>query len=386
MKIHEYQAKELFCAYDIPTQGGRLAHTPDEAATAAREMGRMVVVKAQVHVGGRGKAGGVKLANTPDEARERASKILGMDIKGITVRKVLIADAADIAKEAYLAVTLDRTNKGILFIASAAGGIDIEEVAATQPEKILRVSTQSKTFPETDARKAAAALLGAEHEAAVLDIMRKIFKLFVEKDCSLVEINPLVLTPDGKVVAVDGKINFDDNALFRHPEIEALRDIAEEDANELEAKAKGLSYVQLDGNIGCMVNGAGLAMATMDMIKLFGGQPANFLDVGGSSNPEKVVSAFRILLGTGKVKAVLINIFGGITRCDDIARGILEAFKQMTISVPVVCRLTGTNSAEGLALLKGSSLIPAATFSEAVRRVVEAAGGPVVEDADEHSD
>lgn len=386
MKIHEYQAKDLFRLYGLPTQEGRVAHTPDEAAEVARAYGRLVVVKSQVHAGGRGKAGGVKLAQTPDEAREKASRILGMNIKGSIVRKVLVADAADIAREAYVAITIDRSQKGILFIASAEGGMDIEEVAEKHPDKIIRITTGSgRVFPEAGLRAVAPRLLGDAAAGAVMDVLAKMFRLFVEKDCSLVEINPLVLTPAGQVVAVDGKINFDDNALFRHPEIEALRDLDEENPNEILAKAKGLSFVQLDGDIGCMVNGAGLAMATMDMIKLFGGDPANFLDVGGSSNPEKVVNAFKIILGNRKVKAVLINIFGGITRCDDIARGILEAFRQMTISVPVVVRLTGTNAEQGLALLKGSSLIPAATFAEAVRKVIEASGGPNAGDH-EHSD
>ncbi len=388
MKIHEYQAKELFRAAGMPTQAGQVVETPEQAEDAARAFGRLVVVKAQVHTGGRGKAGGVKLAKTPEEARAKAGQILGMDIKGITVRKVLIADAADIAKEAYVAVTLDRTNKGILFIASAAGGMDIEEVAATQPEKILRVTaTDPAVFPRAAMEPVAAALLGEAAAPAVLDMLEKMYRLFVEKDCALVEVNPLVLTPSGAVLAVDGKVTFDDNALFRHPELEALRDLGEENANEIKAKEKGLSFVQLDGDIGCMVNGAGLAMATMDMIKLFGGEPANFLDVGGSSNPEKVVSAFEIILSNPRIKAVLINIFGGITRCDDIARGILEAFKRMAIPVPVVVRLTGTNAPQGLELLRGSSLIPAASFSEAVQKVIEAAGGPRTgEEDDEHPD
>jgi len=302
------------------------------------------------------------------------------------VRKVLVADAADIAHEAYVAITIDRSRKGILFIASAEGGMDIEEVAEKHPDKIIRITTpDGRTFPKEALRAVAPRLLGDAAAGAVLDVLARMFRLFVEKDCSLVEINPLVLTPDGRVLAVDGKINFDDNALFRHPDIEALRDLDEENPNEMLAKAKGLSFVQLDGDIGCMVNGAGLAMATMDMIKLFGGAPANFLDVGGSSNPEKVVNAFKIILSNDRVKAVLINIFGGITRCDDIARGILEAFRQMTISVPVVVRLTGTNAEQGLALLKGSSLIPASTFAEAVRKVIEAAGGPKTGEH-EHSD
>ena len=375
MKIHEYQAKELFAAYGIATQSGEVATTPDEVAAAARKHHGAVVVKAQVHSGGRGKAGGVKVAKSADEAREKSEKIFGLNIKGSIVRKILINDAVDIGREAYMAVTHDRSKRGLLFMACAEGGMEIEELAVKAPEKILRLTTLSKTFPEAEAKKIAAAMFGDEHTAAVLDIMAKIFKLFVEKDCALVEINPLVLTKQNQVVALDGKVNFDDNAMFRHPEIETLRDLGEEDPNEMAAKEKGLSFVQLEGYIGCMVNGAGLAMATMDMVKLYGGDPANFLDVGGSSNPDKVVEAFKIILGNPKVKAVLINIFGGITRCDDIARGILTAYERMTIGVPVVVRLTGTNSVEGLKLLQGSKLIPAKTFAEAVRKVIEASGG-----------
>ncbi len=377
MKIHEYQAKELFRSRGIPTPNGRVAESPADARRVYDEYGGVVAIKAQVHAGGRGKAGGIKIAKSADDAEKLARQILGMTIKGGTVRKVLVEQGAQIEREAYLAVTLDRSNRSILFIASAAGGMDIEDVAATTPEKILKFSTPSKIFPEQQAAETAAQLLGADAAGAALDIMRKLFELFLATDASLVEINPLTRTKDGRVIALDGKMNFDDNALFRHPEVEALRDLGEENANEMLAKAKGLSFVQLDGDIGCMVNGAGLAMATMDMIKLYGGNPANFLDVGGSSNPEKVINAFKIILSKGDIKAVLINIFGGITRCDDIARGILESFKQIKIDVPVVVRLTGTNAEEGLALLKGSSLIPASTFSEAVRKVIEASGGAV---------
>ena len=380
MKIHEYQAKQLFKAAGIPVPEGLLAHTEEEAGQAARTLGGLVAVKAQVHVGGRGKAGGIKVVHNPDEARAAAEKILGMNIKGSVVNKVWIEKGSSIAREAYLGITLDRAQRAILFIASAAGGIDIEEVAEKTPEKIIKFRTMSKQFPEAEARAAAGKLFENElHAAPVLEIMRKLFDLFINTDCSLAEINPLVLTKDGQVVALDGKLNFDDNALFRRPEIEELRDMAEENPSEIAAKAKGLSFVQLDGDIGCMVNGAGLAMATMDMVQLFGGKPANFLDVGGSSNPEKVIHAFKLILAAGNIKAVLINIFGGITRCDDIARGILESFKQIKIDVPVVVRLTGTNAEEGLKMLEGSSLIPAQTFSEAVRKVITAAGGTVTE-------
>lgn len=385
MKIHEYQAKDLFKKYGIPVLRGAVVDTPQAAKKTAAQFAGVVAVKAQVHAGGRGKAGGIKIAKSPDEAEQHASKILGMNIKGSVVRKVLIEEGAQIDKEVYLAITVDRSSKSILFICSADGGIEIEEVAAKSPEKILKFGTPSKTFPEQDARKCAKQLFANEAVAeAALDIMRKLFKLFVEKDCSLAEINPLVLTKDNKVIALDGKINFDDNALFRHADVLELRDMGEENPNEILAKEKGLSFVQLEGDIGCMVNGAGLAMATMDMVKLFGGNPANFLDVGGSSNPEKVVNAFKIILSNPSIKAILINIFGGITRCDDIAKGILEAFARIKINVPIVVRLTGTNSEQGLKMLEGSPLIPASTFAEAVKKVIEVSGGPSVENDDEH--
>lgn len=376
MKIHEYQAKSIFRDYGIATPAGDVAETPEEARAIAERAGTAVAVKSQVHVGGRGKAGGIKIAKTPDEAEAAARQILGMDIKGSIVRKVLVEPASDIQQEAYLGMIIDRAEKSISFIASAEGGVEIEEVAAATPEKILRAHSTDAKFPEAEAADIAGRLFrdgaGRDH---VLDAMRKLFQLFCEKDCSLAEINPLVLTGDGSVIALDGKINFDDNALFRHEDIEALRDMNEENVNEITAKEKGLSYVELEGDIGCMVNGAGLAMATMDMIKLYGGEPANFLDVGGSSSPEKVVNAFELILGKGTVKAVMINIFGGITRCDDIARGILDSFERMDINVPVVVRLSGTNAKEGQALLEGSSLIPAETFAGAVQKVVEIAKG-----------
>lgn len=381
MKIHEYQAKELFGHYGIPVPPQKLATTPDEVYEAARAFGGTVAVKAQVHVGGRGKAGGIKVVKNADEARAAGERILGMDIKGITVKKVIVVESdAEIVKEAYLGVILDRTVKGLSFICSAAGGVDIEEVAATTPEKIITFHTSSADeFPEDEARKVAGTLF--EDEATkeqVLKVMRGLFKLFVEKDCSLAEINPLVLNDRGDVVALDGKINFDDNALFRQPDVEALRDMDEEDVNEIEATEKGLSFIQLDGDIGCMVNGAGLAMATMDMIKIFGGEPANFLDVGGSSSPEKVVHAFRLLLGNPNVNAILVNIFGGITRCDDIAQGILESYKQIEITRPVVIRLSGTNAEEGMKLLEGTPLITAGSFEAAVKKAIALAKGETV--------
>jgi succinyl-CoA synthetase beta subunit len=376
MKIHEYQAKTLFREYGVRVPRGEVASDVEGVRSLAARFGGTVAVKAQVHAGGRGKAGGIKVAQDPDGAAAAAAAILGMDIKGSVVRKVLVEEGADIAKEAYLGMILDRGAKEIGFILSAEGGVDIEEVAATAPDKILRFGTPRKTFPVDLARDGAASLFGSDTPVdAVLDIMEKLFRLFLEKDASLAEINPLVLTGSGEVIALDGKINFDDNALYRQEAVAALRDMGEENANELEAKRYGLSYVQLDGDIGCMVNGAGLAMATMDMIKLHGGQPANFLDVGGSSNPEKVVRAFDLILRKGGIKSILINIFGGITRCDDIARGILTSYEQMHIDVPVVVRLTGTNAEEGRALLANSSLLPAHTFTEAVQLAVAKAGG-----------
>ncbi|MBU0677956.1 MAG: ADP-forming succinate--CoA ligase subunit beta [Verrucomicrobia bacterium] len=374
MKIHEYQAKELFREYGITILEGTLATSAAEVEQAAATLGGTVAVKSQVHAGGRGKAGGIKLAHTPAEARAAGDAILGMDIKGSTVRKVLVEKGAAIAKEAYLAVIVNRAQKAIGFIGSAEGGVEIEEVAATNPGKILRLNSISRNFPSDGAKEFAEALFG-EAGDQVMDVMEKLFKLFVERDCSLAEINPLVLTDEGRVVALDGKVNFDDNALFRHPDVVELRDMDEENPQEVQAKESGLSFIQLEGDIGCMVNGAGLAMATMDMIKLFGGSPANFLDVGGSSNPEKVVSAFKLILSNPDIKAILINIFGGITRCDDIARGILASYERVDINVPVVVRLFGTNMEEGRKILEGTPLIPAVTLSDGVRKAIEAAKG-----------
>jgi len=376
MNIHEYQAKQIFKEYGLSVPEGRLATTPEEVVAAYEELGPIAAVKAQVHTGGRGKAGGVKVVKSVAEAREAADAILGMDIKGHTVNKVYVEAGADIAQEAYLSVLIDRSAKNIGYIASAAGGMDIEQVAEETPDQIIRFGTNNYDFPEAEAQAAAVKLFGSEEAApAVAEVMRTIFKIFLEKDAQLVEINPLVLTGAGEVVCLDGKMSFDDNALFRQESVVAMRDMQEEDENEIEAKAKGLSFIQLDGDIGCMVNGAGLAMATMDMINLYGGDPANFLDVGGSSNPEKVVNAFKLILASGRVKAVLINIFGGITRCDDIAKGILTAFEQMEINLPVVVRLAGTNAEEGKALLEGSSLIPATSLSEAVKKTIELGKG-----------
>ena len=377
MKIHEHQARDLFRSFGIPMPEGRLASTPEEAMEAALALGGTVVVKAQVHAGGRGKAGGVKLAASPAEAREKARAILGMDIKGSTVRKVLLVPAVDIAREIYLGVTVDRASQRAVIMACAEGGVEIEEVARTAPEKILRMPVDPLLgLTDGQARELAFRLFQDGKQArACAGILKSLYRCFVEKDCSLAEINPLVLTKAGEVIAIDAKVNFDDNALDRHPDFEALRDMSEEDSNEIKAKKAGLSYVALDGDIGCLVNGAGLAMATLDVVKLHGGHPANFLDVGGSSDPRKVVTALEIIPSNPRVKAILFNIFGGITRCDDVAKGLLTALSRMSISLPIVVRLTGTNEAEARELLKGTRLITAETMDEAVEKAVAAARG-----------
>ncbi len=382
MKIHEHQARDLFRSYGLPVPEGRLATTPSEAFDAARALGGgMVVVKAQVHAGGRGKAGGVKLAKSPDEALQKATAILGMDIKGSKVRKVLVAPAVDIAREIYLGITLDRASQRAVVMACAEGGVEIEEVARLTPEKILKVPVDSLLgLTDYQARDLAFRLFTDGGQARVCaGILQKLYRCFIEKDCSLAEINPLVVTPSGEILAIDAKVNFDDNALARHADYEGMRDLHEEDPNEMKAKQASLSYVALDGDIGCLVNGAGLAMATLDVVKLHGGHPANFLDVGGSSDPRKVVSALEIITSNPKVKAILFNIFGGITRCDDIAKGLLTALSQMTITLPIVVRLTGTNEAQAREMLKGTRLITAETMDEAVRKAIAAARGETVQ-------
>jgi succinyl-CoA synthetase beta subunit len=376
VNIHEYQAKEVFAGYGIPIVPGKVATTPDEAAAIAREIGGTVVVKAQVHAGGRGKAGGVKLAATPEEAREKAKAILALTIKGIPVRKVLVVPAAEIAKEYYIGVTMDRAAKKATIIASAAGGIDIEEVARETPEKIHRYHLDRPgSFRSYEARDVAFRIEPRKKLALqIARILERLVETFWATDATLVEINPLIATPDGKVIALDAKMSVDDNALDRQPRIEAYRDGESEHAKA--AREMGLSHVPLEGNIGCVVNGAGLAMATMDLIKHYGGEPANFLDIGGSSNPEKVTTAMRIILDDPNVKAILFNIFGGITRCDDVAKGIVAALDNLTVKVPVVVRLTGTN--EELAreiLARAKSLEPAATMDEAVKTALARAAG-----------
>ncbi|HPA03923.1 MAG TPA: ADP-forming succinate--CoA ligase subunit beta [Candidatus Hydrogenedentes bacterium] len=379
MKIHEYQAKTLFREAGIPAPGGILAVTPDAAAEAARALGLPVVLKAQVHTGGRGKAGGVQVVSTLADVAPTAARILALTIQGLPVRGILVTPAVDIASEVYLSLLVDRGTRETVFIGCAEGGVDIEQTARETPGKILRLPVEPDRLAslEGDVSTAAFArrLFRDEEQARqATAIMARMARLFIEKDCSLIEINPLVVTGSGDVLALDAKVLLDDNALFRHPELVALRDLDSEDADELAAKEAGLSFIRLDGDIGCMVNGAGLAMATMDTIHHFGGRPANFLDVGGSSDPAKVVTAFRMILQDPKVKVILINIFGGITRCDDIARGILQSLSECDVPVPIVIRLIGTNQAEGRRLLEGARLIPAATLEEAAVKAVEMGG------------
>ncbi|MBF6627191.1 MAG: ADP-forming succinate--CoA ligase subunit beta [Proteiniphilum sp.] len=373
MKIHEYQAKEIFANYGLPVDRSSVCRSVDDAVKAYNQLDSpRVIVKAQVHTGGRGKAGGVKLANDEIELRRHAAAILGMDIKGFTVDRILIGEAVNIDKEYYVSYVIDRSSKSTILMLSKEGGMDIEEVARSTPEKIHKfVIDPSIGVPDYLAREAAFRLfddIALVRQAAVL--FRKLYKLFVENDASLAEINPLVLTQEGNIMAIDAKMTFDDNALYRHPKIAALNEPTEEEKKELSAKSKGFSYVNLGGEIGCMVNGAGLAMATMDMIKLYGGNPANFLDIGGSSNPTKVIEAMKLLLSDRNVKVVLINIFGGITRCDDVASGLLEAFRQIKTDVPIVIRLTGTNEKEGRALLQGTHFHVAGTMGEATEKAV----------------
>jgi succinyl-CoA synthetase beta subunit len=372
VKLHEFQSKQLFAKYGVPIPKGEVATTPEDARRIARDLGRRVVVKSQVLVGGRGKAGGVKLANTPDDAERVASQILGMDIKGLTVRKVLVDEAADIRQEIYLGIVIDRVQRRAVMMASAAGGMDIEEVARTQPEKIIRVAIDPFLgLREYQTRQIAYGIgLPRELIKDLNTIAQGLYRCFAEVDASLAEINPLIVNGEGKLQAVDGKILIDDNALFRHPDLAAMRDVDEEAASETEARQRGLSYIKLDGEIGCMVNGAGLAMATMDMTQLFGGSPANFLDIGGGAQADKVAAALRIILADPNVKAVLFNIFGGITRCDEVARGIVAALEEVKTDVPMVARLVGTNEEEGRRILAEANMQTAKTLAEAAQKSV----------------
>jgi len=373
MKVHEYQAKEMFAAYGLPVDKSIVCRSVEDAVKAYEQLDtQKVIVKAQVHTGGRGKAGGVKLANGEAELRRHAADILGMDIKGFTVDRILVGQAVNIDKEYYVSYVIDRSSKAAILMLSREGGMDIEEVARTTPEKIHKfVIDPSIGVPDYLAREAAFTLfddIALVRKAA--PVFQKLYKLFVANDASLAEINPLVLTKEGEIMAIDAKMTFDDNALYRHPKTAALNEPTDEEKKEQSAKSKGFSYVHLGGDIGCMVNGAGLAMATMDMIKLYGGNPANFLDIGGSSNPTKVIEAMKLLLGDKNVKVVLINIFGGITRCDDVAKGLLEAFQQIKTEVPIVIRLTGTNEKEGRALLQGTHFHVAETMGDATQKAV----------------
>ena len=373
MKIHEYQARDLFKSYGIPVPDGVVCHTAEQVQELLPDDDRLRVIKAQVHAGGRGKAGGVKLARSKAEAVENARKILGMDIKGYVVEKVLVADAVDIDREFYIGLINDRNTKSVTLMASAEGGVEIEEVAKVSPEKIIRMSIDPVAgLMDWQAREVAFRLFSdISHVRAATDIFKKLYRLYVETDSTLAEINPLVITTGNQIMAIDGKMNFDDNALYRQPGILQLRDVTEDEQKEIDANEKGLSYIKLDGTIGCMVNGAGLAMATMDMIKLYGGEPANFLDIGGSSNPQKVIDAMNILLSDKNVKSVMINIFGGITRCDDVARGLIQALDQIKTNIPIVVRLSGTNAKEGLEILKSTGLPTVSTMSEAAQKAIE---------------
>ena len=394
MNIHEYQAKELLQKFGVATPAGKAASTPEEAEKIARELGTNdLVVKAQIHAGGRGKGtftngfkGGVHLCKSPEEARDVAAKMLGQTLvthqtgpAGRVVNKVLVAKSVEIAREIYFAILLDRATAAPLVVASTEGGVEIETVAEKSPEKILREPIDRLAGMQPfQARKLAKQL---QFESAQLKAASKLFdglyRTFIGLDCSMVEVNPLVVTPDGEVLALDAKFNFDDNALYRHPEVAALRDIAEEDPREVEASKHGLNYIGLDGNIACLVNGAGLAMATMDIIKFYGGSPANFLDVGGGATEEQVTEAFKILISDKNVKAILVNIFGGIMKCDVVGQGIINAAKTVKLSVPLVVRLEGTNVEAGKKLIaqSGLSVITADDLADAAQKAVKAAGG-----------
>jgi succinyl-CoA synthetase beta subunit len=372
MKLHEYQSKILFAESGVPILKGRVASTASEANAIANELGGRVVVKAQVLVGGRGKAGGVRLAKSANEAEELATQILGMKIKGLPVRKVLVDEAVEPVTEIYLGVTNDRTENCPVMIASSEGGVDIEEVARTDPEKIIKVFIDPLLgLQDFQARYLASAIeLPREYWKDFIKISIGLFESFKKTDSTLAEINPLVITKDERLLALDGKMVLDDNALFRHPELVEMRDVEEEAPVEREARMYGLSYVKLDGNIGCMVNGAGLAMATMDLVKLAGGEPANFLDIGGGAGAEKVAVALKIILSDPNVKALLVNVFGGITRCDEVARGILSAIEVEKPEIPMVVRLVGTNEAEGRQLLADANMATATSLEEAARMAV----------------
>ena len=377
MKLHEYQSKSIFARYGVPIPRGRVAGIATEAKQIAEELGGRVIVKSQVLVGGRGKAGGIRLAKTPQEAEELATHILGMEIKGLKVRKVLIDEAVTIVKEIYLGITNDRAQRCPVMMASSEGGMEIEEVARKTPEKILKVAIDHLLgLRDFQARDLAVSMdLPKEHWKVFVNIAQGLWKAYQENDGTLAEINPLVITADNRLLALDGKMVIDDNALYRHLDLTETRDQDEEAPSEVEARKYGLSFIKLDGEIGCMVNGAGLAMATMDIIKLLGGTPANFLDIGGGASSEKVAAALRIILADRNVKAVLINIFGGITRGDEVARGILTAIQEVKPRVPMIVRLVGTNAEEGRRLLANSNLVTAETLVDAARKAIAISKG-----------
>jgi len=388
VNIHEYQAKEIFRKYNVPVPRGKVAFTVDEAVEAAKELGgKLWVVKAQIHAGGRGLGGGVKLAKSLDEVRHWADEILGMTLvthqtgpEGKVVHKVYIEEGADIAKEYYLGMLLDRAAEMPVMMASTEGGMEIEKVAAETPEKIVKVTIDPTIgFQGFHGRKLAFGLgLPKEEVGTFIKFASALYNAYMDNDAEMVEINPLIKTGDGKFLALDAKMGFDDNALYRHPDISEMRDLDEEEPTEIEAKAHGLSYIKLDGNVGCMVNGAGLAMATMDIIKHEGGEPANFLDVGGGANPETVAKGFEIILKDPNVKAIFVNIFGGIVRCDRVANGILEATKITDVTVPVVVRLDGTNAEEAAEILRNANIeniIAAENLADGARKAVAAAKG-----------
>lgn len=375
MKLHEYQSKLIFSKYGIPIPKGRVASTATEARQIAEELGGRVVIKSQVLVGGRGKAGGIRLAKTVKEAEDAATQILGMEIKGLPVRKVLVDSAANIEQEIYLGITNDRTARRPVFMASAAGGVEIEEVARTDPGKIIKVHIDPLLgLRDYQTRDIAIGIdLPKEYWRQFSDICRGLWRAYLETDATLAEINPLVILKEKSLMALDGKMLLDDNALFRHPDLAEMRDVDEEADAETEARKYGLSFIKLDGNIGCMVNGAGLAMTTMDIVKLFGGEPANFLDIGGGAGADKVAAAMRIILSDKNVKAILFNVFGGITRCDEVANGILIALNEVKPKVPMVVRLVGTNAEEGRALLADANMITAETLVDAAKKCIAAA-------------
>lgn len=377
MKLHEYQSKRIFAEYGVPIPSGDVATTPADAREIAKQMGGPVVIKSQVLVGGRGKAGGIKVAKDPTEAEKLADQILGMNIKGLIVDKVLIDEAANIKEEIYLGIVIDRVLQKPVLIASSEGGVEIEEIAKTNPEAIIRLPIDPSTgLLDYQARDLAFELgLRRTFINQFVRIVQGLYKAFINIDANLAEINPLAVTDQERLVAVDGKIVLDDNALFRHADLAELRDSQEESPSEREARLAGLSYVKLDGEIGCMVNGAGLAMATMDIVKHYGGEPANFLDIGGGAKSDKVAAALRIILSDPKVKSVLFNIFGGITRCDEVARGILEALEEVKTEAPMVARLVGTNEEEGRQILAEANFPSASSLGEAAQKAVELARG-----------